>query len=122
MNSFPRVSDNSLLTFNLLRASGRYLGMLCLLSNASPAVGFSGSNFSLIPSKPQARDAAIARYGLVSAPGILFSILLELAWESYRAMFHESQRVIFRDLQNTSKEHGLRSGNNNGHLLGRKKI
>ena len=53
------------------------MGILCRLSNASPAVGFSGSNFSFNPRSPHASDAARARYGFVAAPGILFSILLE---------------------------------------------
>ena len=61
IKSLPNVSDNSLLTFSLLRASGKYLGILCLLSKASPAIGFSASIFSRKPSKPQAKDAAIAR-------------------------------------------------------------
>ena len=39
----PRISESSLLTLRRFNASGRYFGILCLLSNASPAIGFSGS-------------------------------------------------------------------------------
>ena len=61
IKSLPSVSDSSLLTFSRLRASGKYLGILCLLSKASPAIGFSGSIFSFMPNKPHANEAAIAK-------------------------------------------------------------
>jgi hypothetical protein len=49
INSLPRISDKVSLIFNLFKASGKYLGILCLLSNALPTIGFSGSISSLIP-------------------------------------------------------------------------
>jgi hypothetical protein len=61
MKSLPIISDKLSLTFILLIASGKYLGILCLLSKPLPAIGFSGSISSFMPKYPQARDAAIAK-------------------------------------------------------------